>query len=278
MLWRVDWISFSLPVEPDEAAGERAAAQRAIAALDDIHPELYEMLDMGSAFTPEKGRAPYSTSWAREIPGLKIFTHPALPHALIEISGQGCDRLTLDGVMDAVLELVAPRCTRVDVACDILTEVRPIAFERERANGRFKARSEVVSESGETVYVGARSSDRYARVYRYNPPHERSPFLRVEHVIKAENAKILARTIPREGLASVVASLGAAFGWEHSEWRVEANPAEIPVYRPERREGKTLYWLADTIAPLLARLHNEGVIDLADWLDDHVFPKLKDNP
>lgn len=276
MIWRVDWISFSVVVNPAQDGNDRSAAYRAAEALQALHPDLVQWLRMGDDFTPERGRAPYNTSWVRDTPGLRIFTHPDLPHALFEVSGQGCDRLTLDGFMDGVLSAVAPRCTRVDVACDILTETRPIAFDKERSNGRFKSRSEIVSEDGETVYVGSRSSDRYARVYRYNPPHERSHFLRVEHVIKAENAQIMARAIPQKGLASVVASLGQAFGWEHADWSVNEDPAEIAVYRPERREGKTLYWLADTIAPLLVRLHNEGVLDIADWLDTHVLPKLKD--
>lgn len=275
MLHKIDWLSFSVLITPAEDATEKDAFYAAAAAIHDLHQDIPEYLSLDAEWEPRNGRAPYRTSWHRPDEGVTIFTHPSLTHSLVEVSGRGCDAVQARGYMDALLAAVETRLTRIDIACDILTDVRPLAFSEQRNVKRFKAHSYVNSESGETYYVGARSSARYARVYRYNPPHERSHFLRVEHVIKAEDAKILARTIQAEGLASVVASLGQSFGWEHPEWRLDATPAELAAYRPDRREGKTLYWLADTVAPLLARLHNEGVIDLEAWVAEHVKPKVK---
>lgn len=276
MLIKIDWISFSIPVMP--VADEVYCHAEIVRALDDLHPQLTSILGFNTGVEHDNGRAPYRVSIrsAEANTGVVAFAHPALTHALVEVSGRGCDWLSEAGTLETVLNAVAARVTRLDVACDILTDLRPPAFAAQRNVKRFKATSHVNSESGETFYVGARSSNRYARVYRYNPPHERSAFLRVEHVIKQEDAKIVASALQTEGLASVVASLGQGFGWQHPQWQLDATPAEIAAYRPDRKEGKTLYWLADTIAPLLARLHNEGVIDVVDWLEDNVFPKLKD--
>lgn len=274
MIYKVDWISFSIPVEAVEDGNEKEAFYRAAASIVDLHEDLPTLMALDASWEPGNGRAPYRTRWQRELPGVTIYTHPALTHALVEVSGSGCDELAARGAMAGVLDAVQSRITRLDIACDILTEVRPLDFVDGRSTGRFKAQSHVLSESGETFYVGARSSARYARVYRYNPPHERSHFLRVEYVVKQQDAKNVVDAIQTEGLASVVASLGQTFGWQHPTWDVRDNPAEIAVYRPDRREGKTLFWLADTVGPCLARLHREGIIDIEQWVRENVIPHL----
>lgn len=274
MIVKIDWISFSIPM-PGELDNDQQTAKHIVSAVDDLHPKLSEWLALETEFTARNGRAPYSIAWQRADSGLTVFAHPSLSHALIEISGRGCETLSQSGNMDAALQAVANRVTRLDIACDVVTDARPSEFTEKRHVGRFKAHSTVVSESGETVYIGARSSDRYARVYRYNEPHERAHLLRCEFVIKADNAKLIIPTLLEEGLLPVAAALGETFGWQHETWRVESDPAELTTFRPERREGKTLFWLADTIAPLLVRLHREGVLDIDAWLADHVRPKLQ---
>lgn len=201
-----------------------------------------------------------------------LFLSPNIPHSLLEITGRGCERLSESPQSGQFLAAVSDRLSRIDVACDMLTDVRPGEFVAQRASGRFKAHSSFVSESGETEYIGSRTSNRYARVYRYNPPHERAHLLRCEFVLKAEDARETARAIMRDGLSSVVVALGKSFGWEHPVWQPDdVDAAIIPVWRPERKEGKTLYWLASTVAPLISRLHREGTIDVSDWTQIHIF-------
>lgn len=276
MLVKLDWLSFSIPVDTAKMETEQDAPAQIVASINDLHPDLSEWLSLGDRFEARNGRAPYRTAWAREDGGLVVFSNPLLPHALLEISGRGCDRLQAIGKTNEVLSSVARRLTRLDLACDILTDTRPKDFVEGRDLGRFKANSYVSSESGETAYVGAKTSDRYARVYRYNHPHERSHLLRVEYVVKGENAKITANAILEQGARSVVATLGNSFGWVHDDWRLDDEAAELAVYRPDRREGKTLFWLSDTIAPLLVRLHKQGTIDVQGWFADTVLTRLND--
>jgi Uri superfamily endonuclease len=174
------------------------------------------------------------------------------------------------------LEAVAPHLTRLDIACDILTETRPLDFVTKRNPGRFKSHSEVFSESGETCYVGSKQSNRYARVYRYNAPHERAHLLRVEYVIRAEDAVLTANALLQSGQDAVAKSLGRQYGWYHEDWNVEdTSDARLVAYRPDRREGKTLYWLNDTIAPLLVRLAREGIIDPDLWFYENVTQVIR---
>lgn len=275
MLTKIDWISFSLILPEYVMTDERDTERALIDALNELDANLFFWLDLTAGWTRSKGRAPYSIAWQHPNGGITAFYHPALPHALIEISGKGCDMLMLAGTTGDVLNAVKNRVTRIDIASDFLTDVRPTEFAENRASGRFKSHSKVVSESGETYYVGARSSNRYCRVYRYNPPHERSKFLRIEYVVKAEDAKILARTLLTEDIRGVSVALGEKFGWTHPAYLPEESSAvELQAYRPERHEGKTLFWLADTVSPLLVRLHNQGITNVIEWFETTVLHQL----
>lgn len=275
MLIKIDWISFSVPIDLKGVDDDRDIPAAVSSACSDLHKDLPEWLGFSGEWEAGKGRAPYSVGWKRIVPGVTVYGNSRVPHALIEVSGSGCDGLATDSSLLLVLGAVQTRLTRIDIACDIATDTQPLEFAELRDVKRFKAHSYVYSESGSTYYVGAKTSDRYCRVYRWSEPHPRHRLLRVEYVVKAENAKITARTILETGLPPVAANLGACFGWKHGEWKLDDESAEMAVYRPDRRTGKTVYWLGDTIAPLLARLQDEGVINIDTWVREQVYPLLK---
>lgn len=274
----IDWLSFTIKrrVSEDEGDNERKTLNDVITALDELSPVILEVMDIGNGWQWGSGRKPYRASWQRTDFGMSIYIHPNLPHALIEITGKGCASLSENPLAVDFLRAVAPRLTRLDLACDMLTDVRPLDFVKMREAGRFKSHSEVVSESGETCYIGSKQSNRYARVYRYNEPHERSHLLRCEYVVKAEDAKATAEAILKEGHYAVASALGDQYGWQHPQWRVlPPSEIELKAYRPDRKEGKTLYWLSDTVAPLLVRLEREGVIDVERWFQENVLSELR---
>lgn len=275
MLMKVDWISFSVKLPVGEGRGVLETAHLAALEIEELAPDLCDRLGMNREYTPAGGRKPYSHSFSWLNNGVTLFVHPNLPHALVEISGKGCDEILTGDWMNEVLSPIKSRLTRIDIACDMLTDTRPLSFASLRDEKRFKSHSETVSESGETCYVGSKTSNRYARVYRYNPPHERSHLLRSEFVLKAEDAKGTAVALLNDGLLPVVIALGKQFGWKHADWQpADAEPAEIQAYRADRRAGKTLFWLADTVAPLMIRLHQEGTIDAFQWFRENVYPHI----
>lgn len=277
MLVMIDWMSLSVMINQGGMVDDRDVPEAVNQACNALHPDLGDWLDFAGVWEAGKGRAPYSTSFFNQNAGIRVYVNFALPHALIEISGQGCAflRETM-GTDEHVLCAVQSRLTRLDIACDIATTTKPLDFAEMRDIKRFKAHSYVNSESGSTYYVGSKTSERYARVYRYSHPHPRHNLLRVEYVLKAENAKLTAHAILQTGLPSVVAKLGIDYGWQHGDWNITDSAAELKVYRPERKEGKTVYWLSDTVAPLLVRLHYEGILDVHDWLYSQVLSKIQD--
>lgn len=265
MFVSVDWISFTFDLSQEQSVMQFELWGRAAAALQQQLPLAYEAFVKNWEFIPRPGRAPYNSAQQRSDNGVMIFAHQRLPHSLVEVGGIGLDVL---GGLDqelAVLQSVAPRLTRLDIAVDIFTEVRPDEFAAHRTAGHFKAWSESVSQSGHTVYVGSKSSDRYARVYRYNPPHPRSQFLRVEHVLKAEQARTAAAQIHAQGLDTFVALIGNTFGWQHETWSPTVNTDEAAAaWRPERRQGKTVAWVYSQVFPALRRLLLDGTLTAED--------------
>lgn len=275
MITKIDWLSFTLPIGQGEPLAPHRMVQYISEALYDFSPVVFEGIFGDYSYEQRKGRPPYSIGYARSDAGCYIFCHPLLPHFLIELTGQGCDALSTRVNPLEFLRGVSSRLTRIDVASDMLCDTDPLAFAALRNEGRFKSHSEFVSETGITAYVGSRTSNRYARVYRYNPPHERAHLLRAEHVLKAEDAKATALSILESGLPAVTVALGNAFGWTHASWTPQAvERAEIAVWRPERHSGKTMYWLNAAVAPALVKLCRESGFDAEAWLRDNVLTKL----
>jgi DNA relaxase NicK len=215
----------------------------------------------GAWRTGEKSRAPYKDVWVDRENGLSLFGSPNLTHATVEISGQGCERLIATGQMEQVLAGCAERITRIDVACDIETETMPLDFVAQRDHERMRSNGMMNSDTGETCYIGSKQSERFARVYRYFPPHPRSHLLRVEHVFRRDYAKQVARSILENDLSSVANAAGKAFGWVHPIWNVgDALEVDISITSPERNAGKTVSWLVRSVAPAVQRLIRDGTI------------------
>jgi len=278
MLTGIDWLSFTVAL-PEKEVMSHQLHENVAAALYDFSPLVHYALVEEEVYETRIGRPPFPQGYVRDDHGVYIFAGTHHSHFLVEITGRGCQWFR-ERNEDAsrFLTAVAPRLTRIDIATDILTDVRPTDFVALRDKSRFRTHSEFVSDTGETCYVGSKTSHCYSRVYRYSPPHERAQFLRIETVIKAQDAKSLAATVLDLGLQPVANSLGARFGWQHPCWQPEADSAaELKAWRPERHEGKTIYWLNSSVAPCLRKLAQNTGFDVQAWLDEFVLsPSEKD--
>lgn len=258
----VDWLSFTMqhvtwdstPDDPyGESLGEEMFRTLGAAFIEKAMSGVWELR--------ERSRAPYKHSWEIKGVGITVFASPTLPHFLIEISGAGCERIIELGEMEHLLRATQDRVTRIDIACDIETDTKPQDFVNVLTSKRMRASGYQTSESGTTCYVGSRTSERFARVYRYNAPHPRAHLLRVEHEFKREYAKSVVLGILRDGIGSVAQASGMAFGWGHRDWDVGVDTSsDISIVSSERAFGKTLFWLVDTCAPSFKRLVKEGII------------------
>jgi len=261
MRTHIDWLSFTF--SPVYDSNQEDGYERAIQAglLYMFTSDVVTAYFAGAWRKQARARAPYTDSWADVQSGLVCFASPNLNHATIEISGQGCERLIALGGMEVVLHAAQERVTRIDIACDIETETLPLEFVSEVSHNRMRSNGHHDSETGMTRYVGSKESERFARVYRYFPPHPRAHLLRVEHVFRRDYAKQVARAIVANSISQVGISAGRAFGWAHRDWDVTADSSpDISITAPEKNGGKTISWIVRSVAPALQRLISDGTI------------------
>lgn len=257
----IDWLTFTMRMEYSEGENEAYATAIERAFMATFDSEVVGRVFGGQWITRERGRAPYADAWELRESGLVLFASPTLLHACVEISGSGCERLIKIGMMEKVLAAVRERVTRIDIACDIETDVKPQAFVEQTTHKRMRANGYQNSATGETCYVGSQKSDRYARVYRYAEPHPRSHLLRVEHVFRREYAKVVSAAILENGISSVAEGARNAFGWAHPCWGGdESIPTQLSLVSESRSANNTIFWLVNQVAPAIKRLIQNGEI------------------
>jgi hypothetical protein len=268
VITKVDWISFTVDVGTSDDRQTHAMHGIIGDALRALHPDAEDLMGLNATWLPLLGRKPYSAG--DEWPGqhIRLYYHPRLPHALFEITGQGCEILNAKDALKVVLAFAQSRLTRLDIASDVSTDTRPSEFVAAGYSDRFKSHAHMVSSDGETFYVGGRSSDRFARVYRYNPPHERSHLLRIEYQLKRENARIASQVILDEGTPILSAQLANTFAWKHHDSLTDVlDDRELASWRPERHQGKTEFWLETQVRPAIIKTYAGRPDDLRAWAE-----------
>lgn len=274
MRTHIDWLSFTItPRYADSTPDGYLNALRW--GLLDLFGDSLANTVFGSEWKRrERSRAPYSDAWDIGVENITLFASQTLTHATIEISGQGCEKLIRFNLLNELLKACANRVTRIDIACDIETDVKPAEFVTETSHERMRTSGYQKSETGETCYVGSQKSDRYARVYRYYEPHPRSHLLRIEHVFRRDNAKVCARAVLRNKTDAVARSAGEVFGWRHAVWQPSvAEGADISIVQAERKMGGTVFWLIKQCAPAFRRLCEDGTIrDPVQFMYQYFIP------
>lgn len=260
MIVNVDWLSFTFPFalskDEDGVIDPAVSFEEAMSKAWGSH---ISFIDAFEDWTAGGGRAPYTNSMYSKQAGIHLWTSPILDHVLCEITGHGCHVLRSSGILNSMIERHQKRVTRIDIACDIETSVKPPEFAAVRTTKRFKSGGHQFSDTGETIYVGSKSSDRYARVYRYYDPHPRAHLLRVEMVFRAEQAREISRRVLTETLYELAASCGAIYGWQHETWNTGiSNPTPVSSYSEERHQGSTVRWLFTQVLPAAKRVCDEG--------------------
>lgn len=276
---KIDWFSWTVPLNTalDGRAGQ---SHHVAAALIGQH------LDFAAAKISElswgdfgNGRAPYQSRLFFDQLGLTVFFGGNANHMLYELSGHGCEVFNALDLMQPLLLMYGERATRLDIAVDFETDVSPEVFANQRNGARFKSGAVMKSEHGETVYVGSAKSDRFARVYRYAPPHPRSNLLRCEMVLRSEQAKLAVQFLHEQSLERLCGAAGAVFGWSHELWlgsQWQGTP--LSAFQPQRGMGATTRWLLVQVLPAIERLVREGHREEAEYfrtqlghlLDKHV--------
>lgn len=273
MITKVDWLSFTIKLDGICEIFDNDASRHMFAMTKAQFPDAIADALFDQPYAAAPSRRPYSVCLRREDNHANVYFGGKQAHILVEITGGGCEALTRHSQLLPLVELVQPSLTRLDIAVDMPVATTPQEFVASGYSDRFKSISQMVSETGSTFYVGSRDSERYARVYRYNPPHPRSAWLRCEFVVKHENATAAAALILDVGLLDVSARLGNSFGWKNPAWQPDkATDALLSGWTPERRHGATVRWLLTSVFPAMAKLVKDGTIEnLDEFLDTHLY-------
>jgi len=274
MTTRIDFLSFSIALPDREYTNDLGVRPYLFEALEELVGEYwFERLTTEAMWHGGKPHRPFSSVIRRDDNTMSLFWNYRMSHALMEITGAGCAMLDAGGNERGLLSMVQNNASRLDIATDFLTDVNPREFADQRTALRHRSGAEMFTPSGHTVYVGARTSNRFARVYRYASPHPRSRFLRVEHELKHKDAKLVCREIVESGLIDVQLKLGASFGWSHPLWNPEkVSVDKLPAWTPDLENADSYRWLTSVVVPAMRRLHDKGKIDLPDFLKEH-FPE-----
>lgn len=247
---RIDWLSWTHHFQAGVASPEYCALAIAEYVWDFANE--FIKLDFETLLS---GRAPYQFSIAGK--GLRVY-FDLKGDALFELSGEGCDILHHAGLLRPIVMGNKTSITRVDFAVDMECDTRPPEFTAATTRPR-RTMSHVISDTGETVYVGSMKSPRFARVYRYDGEHERAGLLRAEHVFRGNDAFLFAQHWINVGDTRAAADCGVTYGWTHPVWTPE-NGEIIKAWRRERRDAKIHRWLTEQVAPGLSRAIREGRI------------------
>lgn len=271
MRTHVDWITFTMPMIYMGTDNDAYAMAIQAGFMDMFASDMVASVFGGTWEKNEKSRAPYTDSWRDRDGGISLFASPNLTHCCVEISGQGCERIIGMGKINDVINACRERITRIDIACDIETTVKPVEFVGVLSHERMRTSGQVISDTGETCYIGSQKSERYARVYRYNPPHPRAHLLRVEHVFRKDYAKKVSQALVDNGIEALAVSSGMVFGWAHPIWNPSDMEApDISVTHERGNSGNTVFWLVNSVAPAFRRLCASGaIVDPAQFLQTY---------
>lgn len=269
MNYCVDYLSFTVPFSTISVRNSHLLGVVTESAVQDYLGDSINAVLDSQPFNVLHGRAPYAASWGREDGGVRFFSAPQISHVLVEITGTGCKTLRAHNALESILTVVQDRVSRLDLAVDIITDVKPATFAAKRDVERFKAIGDIRSETGETYYVGSLKSERFARVYRYAEPHPRAATLRVEHVFRREAAKVVAREILASGYNAVIAGAGGIYGWTHEVWTPESTePASLKVGRMKREDKSTVRWLYGAVIQGVIKAVKRGDLDFEEWVQN----------
>lgn len=263
---KIDYLSWTTPCETAGQGSAEAIKLVALQALDDAHPAFVFWCETTTGWQDAGGRGHYGASTYNTRHYTTMRYGGSANHVLCEMPGTACQAARDADCLQAILSSAAARVTRIDIAVDITGDIDPRRFVLAGYNDRFKAYAEIVSAEGATEYVGSMKSDRFARVYKYAPPHPRAGVMRVEFVLRREYAKAACATLVDENLPTLAERLGNTWGWQSPAWKpVGMTDGKLKAQRSDRHEPGRVRWLFQIVLPALVKADADGLIDLPDF-------------
>lgn len=256
---KVDWISFTAFTGSREGMDQnyyQVIGEKLVKEYGTPMERIFTELEWSHA----GGQRPYAQSFS-DGSGITVYYDHRHEWSLVQISGQGCDTLRQMGVMEDLVKETLQRITRIDFAVDVVCDVSVSEFIDAGYSNRIRSNAHMLSGQGETFYLGSRKSELMTRVYRYFKPHPRADRLRIEHELKQRKARFYAEMMLVEGIETVEAELARNRAFEHPVYGVAPISSELEPMKGKQRHNNTVGWLYLQVAPSIARLVREGVIE-----------------
>jgi len=276
MKCKLDWFSFTFPIRTAATSDDALTVKHIMNTFHSWTGQSYLSCVTLSLWQPEKGHGVFTDALVCPLSGIRIEWNSKLPYALCQLSGVSVSNISSHISSEGIAKSANGRATRIDLAVDMETSISPIEFTNCREAGHFKTSGFYTSETGETCYIGSRSGDRMARVYRYNPPHPRSHLLRAEIEYKGAAAKALCEALNSTPLTEVTLSAHLPFGWKHPVWDTEGVEVSTIQARPyDKSNDGSWKWLMLVAWPALCKAHDSGTINLIqlfkEWTNEIPF-------
>lgn len=268
LLCKLDWFSFTFPVRTVDAPKDDITTAGIMSAFHAWTGGVFIGCVDGEKWTVAQERGHYKNRIECPITGVSISWNGKDVYAFAELSGRACDNVLSRIDVPRLAAAANGRATRIDLAVDIECDINPSEFVAQRNDGHFKTSGFYTSETGETCYVGSRSGDRMARVYRYKAPHPRAHLLRAEAEYKGQAAKKLAERLQSASLIEVTVAAHLPFGWTHPVWLfgdMEVSPIKARAY--DKSNDGRWHWLMTVCWPALKKADFDGVINLSEMIE-----------
>jgi len=250
----IDWLTFT--VRRPAPSGVTAVEDEILVKADEETNGMFFNVIESIGYTPRPAPShkPYSQAGSPS-KGIVFMWSDKRGEASIEIQGSACRHHPPQ--ITELARQAQHRITRIDLCADFETHLQPIYAT---SNATAESRQTITSPSGDTVYLGSSTSERYARIYRYAPPHERSKFLRVEIVYRREYAQTIANLLKTESVESIIKAEIDRMNLHADLYHaITEQPAEYKVTRRGvKTDEKKVLWLAKQVKPSLKSLLSEG--------------------
>lgn len=268
MIYSIDYYSFTIPYEFPSNITIKDKNNLAIAKILDTCKLRFIGYFSSGDWLVETGARQYQVRLRHKTVDICISFGSINAHIFVECAGKACNNLDALDALVPIIKATADRTSRIDFAVDILTDCDPREFVAQREGTAFKSSGEIRSPAGRTNYIGSRTSDRMARVYRYEPPHPRASYLRVEAEYKHAAAKAASRHFTNKDVSIACLDAHTPFQWKHPAWTPEnLTSSKIPykAYRPDN--ASTIRWLYGDVVTALSKAVKEGLVDFEEWVN-----------
>ncbi len=260
----VDWISATVKLFDPSLYPYWVEQMRAWAEKLSLIPR--------QRFLPGKGRFGYEMSMRdKETGAIVLFPHlKRLDMGIhLDMPGQACAEVCGLHLLQELMEMDAT-FSRVDATLDIHAgglDIKSLKneIERKQADTAAKSHQYIISNTGETLYVGSVSSEKRLRIY--DKAAERgivADWVRVELQVRGDAADALGNYLAVEGIKGIPRVIKAFCDFENPVW-VEAMGTEPEVtLETDKRSPNRRRWLMGRVAKSAA---SESIADPLFWND-----------